>query len=140
MFTGKPVVFEAPTIHRDVVTQLPPGATALATNEMGLQAACFTVGPGEVWGVQYHPEYDHQDIAGVARRYGNALVSDGTFPDEASLEAYAAELERLQINPMDRTLAFRHGLGPAMIDESMRRLEIHNWIEQRARPRAARHD
>ena len=38
MFTGKPTVFEAITVHRDDVDQLPDGAVVLATNDMGLLA------------------------------------------------------------------------------------------------------
>lgn len=139
MFAGKPAVFEAPTIHRDVVTELPAGAVILATNDMGLQAACFPCGPAEVWGVQYHPEYEHRDIAAVARRYGSALVADGTFADAAALERYAVELDALQESPADAALVFRHALGPAMTDERLRRLEIGNWIDRCARPRSARH-
>ena len=139
LFVGKPDVFEAPTIHRDVVTVLPDNALVLATNEMGLQAAAFTFGKSEVWGVQYHPEYDYIDIAAVARRYGAALVADGTFPDEPALEHYAFELEQLQVNPANRALNFRHGLGPGMTDVRLRRLEISNWLETMVKPRASRH-
>ncbi len=140
LFAGKPSVFEAPTIHRDIVTALPDGAVVLAENEMGLQAAAFPLGSSMVWGVQYHPEYDHIDIAAVARRYGKALVADGTFESEAALEQYAGELERLQENPALRALVFRHGLGPAMTDESLRRTEITNWLTRMVIPRARRHD
>jgi GMP synthase (glutamine-hydrolysing) len=140
MFIGKPDVFEAPTIHRDVVTTLPADALVLATNEMGLQAASFTLGQGVVWGVQYHPEYDHIDIAAVARRYGHALVADGTFETGQSLEQFAQELEQLQLDPSHRALTFRHGLGPAMTDETLRRAEISNWLQHMVAPRAKRHD
>lgn len=140
MYAGKPSVFEAPTIHRDAVTALPAGATALATNEMGIQAAAFTVGSATVWGVQYHPEYDHIDVAAVARRYGQALVADGTFTDSAALDAYAQELTQLQTDPTNSALTFRHGLGPAMTEETLRRLEISNWLVQVVAPRVQRHD
>ncbi len=139
LFAGKPDVFEAPTIHRDVVTTLPNGATVLATNEMGLQAAAFTFANSEVWGVQYHPEYDYIDIAAVARRYGTALVTDGTFADTQALEQYAVELEQLQRDPANTALNFRHGLGPGMTNEHLRRLEISNWLQVMVNPRASRH-
>jgi GMP synthase (glutamine-hydrolysing) len=139
MFAGKPEVFEAPTIHRDVVTALPPGATCLASNEMGLQAASFDFGNGTVWGVQYHPEYDHIDIAAVSRRYAAALIGDGTFADESAIDRYASDLEQLQNDPTNRSLVFRYGLGPAMTDETLRRLEISNWLRSVVMPRAQRH-
>src|SRR3984957_1711926 len=37
LFAGKPVAFEAPTIHRDEIAALPPGAVLLAANDYGVQ-------------------------------------------------------------------------------------------------------
>ena len=138
LYAGKPEVFEAPTIHRDEVATLPAEATVLADNEMGVQAAVFTHGRGTFWGVQYHPEYDHADIAAAALRYGQALVDEGLFADLAALEAYAAELQQLQQHPADPPLVWKHGLGPAMIDESLRLRELGNWLEQQVVPRRGR--
>jgi hypothetical protein len=54
-FAGKPLVFEAPTVHRDGIAVLPSGAEILARNDFGVQAAAFTFGRGTFWGVQ--PRY-----------------------------------------------------------------------------------
>jgi GMP synthase (glutamine-hydrolysing) len=129
LFVGKPIVFEAPTVHRDSIAALPARAATLADNDFGIQAASFTHGCGTFWGVQYHPEYDYVDIAAVAERYGETLVRDGTFRDMAALSAFAADLRVLQANPTDAPLLWRHGLGPAMRSESPRLLEIRNWLE-----------
>jgi GMP synthase (glutamine-hydrolysing) len=137
MFSGKPATFEAPTIHRDEIASLPPGAIALAHNDFGLQAASFTHANGTFWGVQYHPEYDYQDIAAAAERYGQTLVTEGMFRDLADLAAFAGELRALQANPADGVLLWKHGLGPAMRSEPMRLLEIRNWMTAQALPRAA---
>ncbi len=117
MFAGKPVAFEAPTIHRDEIASLPAGALTLATNDFGIQAASFSHGRGTFWGVQYHPEYDYVDIAAAAERYGQTLVTEGMFADLAALHAFAGELRALQANPSDTTLLWKHGLGPAMRSE-----------------------
>ncbi len=140
LFTGKPAVFEAPTIHRDEIAALPPGATLLASNEMGLQAAVFTHRRGTFWGVQYHPEYDYLDIAGAAERYGATLVEEGLFHDLAALQGFAAELRQLQRQPTDSPLLWKHGLGPSISSEPVRRLEIRNWLEQQVLPRCRQHD
>ncbi|MBS0373989.1 MAG: type 1 glutamine amidotransferase [Proteobacteria bacterium] len=139
LFAGKPSVFEAPTIHRDEIATLPGGAVVLASNDMGLQAAAFQAGRGTFWGVQYHPEYDYLDIAAAAERYGQVLVDEGCFADEAALRAYAAELRTLQARPDDRPLAWRHGLGVAMTDPAVRLAELRNWLEQQVVARARRH-
>ena len=138
LFTGKPDIFEAPTVHRDEIGTLPAGATLLAENDFGVQAASFTHGAGTFWGVQYHPEFDYQDIAATAERYGQILVTDGMFHDAAALTAFAAELRTLQANPTDTPLLWKHGLGPAMRDESLRLLEIRNWLQGAVLPRVTR--
>lgn len=139
LFAGKPLTFEAPTVHRDEIASLPSGAVTLASNDMGLQAAAFSHGRGTFWGVQYHPEYNYLDIAAAAERYGAAFVTEGMFRDEPALAQFAAELRALQANPADRVLQWKHGLGPAMRDEALRLLELKNWIEAQVFPRARRH-
>jgi GMP synthase (glutamine-hydrolysing) len=138
LYAGKPAVFEAPTIHRDVVATLPAGAVVLAQNDFGVQSLCFTQGRCTFWGVQYHPEYDYVDIAAAAERYGEILVKDGMFRDMAALNAYAAELRVLQANPADDALLWKHGLGSAMRSEGSRLLELRNWLDVQVLPRAAR--
>jgi GMP synthase (glutamine-hydrolysing) len=138
LFAGKPLAFEAPTVHRDEIASLPVGAETLAVNDFGVQAAAFNHGRGTFWGVQYHPEYDYRDIAAAAERYGETLVREGMFHDVAALGAFAEELRALQTNPWDAALLWKHGLGPAMRDETLRLLEISNWLKTQVRPRANR--
>jgi GMP synthase (glutamine-hydrolysing) len=138
LFAGKPVTFEAPTIHRDAVAALPAGAVTLASNDFGIQAVAFKHARGTFWGVQYHPEYDYLDIAAAAERYGEILVTDGMFRDVAALKTFAAELRALQENPADEVLLWKHGLGSAMRSELTRLLEIRNWLHAEALPRAQR--
>ena len=135
LFAGKPAVYEAPTIHRDEIGALPAGATVLASNDMGLQAAAFTHRRGTFWGVQYHPEYDYLDIAAAAERYGQVLVDEGMFKDLGALQAFAAELRQLQTQADNAPLLWKHGLGPAMREASLRLLELRNWLPQQVLPR-----
>jgi GMP synthase (glutamine-hydrolysing) len=139
LFAGKPVVFEAPTIHRDEAAALPAGAEILAANDYGVQAVVFRHGRGTFWGVQYHPEYDYIDIAAAAERYGQTLVDEGMFRDLRALAGFAADLRVLQAEPTNASLLWRHGLGEAMRSEPLRLLEIRNWLDAQVRPRAARH-
>src|ERR1700678_1215973 len=135
LFAGKPPTFEAPTIHRDEIASLPAGAAALATNDYGLQATSFTHGRGTFWGVQYHPEYDFIDIAAVAERYGQTLVTEGMFRDTTELAAFATDLRALQSNPTDAPLLWKYGLGTAMRTESLRLTELRNWLQTQVHPR-----
>ena len=128
LYAGKPMAFEAPTVHRDSIAVLPSGAQVLATNDFGIQAVSFDHGRGSFWGVQYHPEYDFLDIAAVAERYGSTLVKEGMFRDEDSLARFAAELRELQANPSDPPLLWKYGLGPNVRDQGLRLSEIRNWL------------
>jgi GMP synthase (glutamine-hydrolysing) len=136
MFSGKPVSFEAPTVHRDEIASLPSAATLLADNDFGVQAASFKHGAGTFWGVQYHPEYDYRDIAAVTERYGQILVAEGMFRDMTALASFASDVRALQENPEDAPLLWKHGLGPGVRNESLRLLEIRNWLKADVLPRA----
>ena len=96
MHAARGNVFDAPAIHSDIVTKLPPDATVTACNAMSeVQAAEIHSGRGRFWGVQYHPEFTFQDVAWVLRRIGQPLVDEGFFADLAELERYAADLSTL---------------------------------------------
>ena len=138
MFAGKPPVFEAISVHRDDIGELPAGAQVLAGNEMGVQALELRHGRGVFWGVQYHPEYSFAEIAACAVRYGAKLMEDGLFADRAELEAFVADLRALEQRPDDPRLAWKHGLGPALREQRLKLAELRNWLEIEVLPRAAR--
>jgi GMP synthase (glutamine-hydrolysing) len=132
MFQGKPEVFEAVTVHLDTVDSLPAGATPLAHNDMGLQAAEIRYrNGGTFWGVQYHPEYSCAEAAAMARRYADVLIRDGLVRDQADLEALAADLVALDANPSDARLAWRFGVGEAITNPDIKLAELRNWLQQR---------
>ena len=139
LYAGKPQVFEAPAIHRDEIAALPAGAQILASNEFGVQAMSFSHERGVFWGVQYHPEYDYLDLAAATERYGATLISERMFRDEQARGAFVADLRSLQSDPADAPLLWKYGLGPAMKSESLRRLELRNWLHSQPRPRSQRH-
>jgi GMP synthase (glutamine-hydrolysing) len=134
MFAGKPAVFEAVTVHRDDVDQLPAGSQVLASNEMGVQAVELHVGPGTLWAVQYHPEYSFGEIAATTMRYADVLLDEALFASRAELEQFVAELRLLMWDPHNRRLAWKHGLGPAMQDERLKLAELRNWLELQVMP------
>jgi GMP synthase (glutamine-hydrolysing) len=136
MHAGRPAVFDAPAIHSDVVTRLPPGAVVTARNALSdVQAAEIRVGASVFWGVQYHPEFRLLDVAAIVRRYGAILVDEGFFADLPDLERYAAELDTLEASPDRRDIAWRLNLADDITDERLRWCELANWI---ARVRAGR--
>ena len=114
-----------------------PGGVELARNDMGLQAAEIRQGGSVVWAVQYHPEYTLREIAATARRYGDALVSDGFFRDLPDILTFSSELDELHAMPGNRMLAWRYGLGPGVVQAAQRLAELRNWLAHQVlkRPR-----
>jgi len=88
--------------------------------------------------VQYHPEYSYAEIAATARRYGEALIADRLFADQAELEAFVTDMLQLMQDPRDRRLTWKHALGPAMQDETLKLAELASWLELQVLPHARR--
>lgn len=130
MFRGKTGAFDAPCIHYDEVTRLPEGAILLASNAHSMvQAAVIPLGASEVWAVQYHPEFDLQQLVQLYTLYADDMIAQGFFADSAALAAYVAMLSALADNPADIGLAWQLGVDRDITDDRIRRLEIINWIE-----------
>jgi GMP synthase (glutamine-hydrolysing) len=138
MFEGKPAVFEAITVHRDDVGQLPPHCTVLAGNELGVQAIEIRQAGGVCWGVQYHPEYTFAEIAATALRYGETLLNEGLFADRPELDIYVTELRTLMSDPGNRRLGWKHGLGRGVQERSCQLTELRNWLHSQVLPYAQR--
>jgi GMP synthase (glutamine-hydrolysing) len=130
MFVGKTGVFDAPCIHYDEVTSLPDGATLLASNAHStVQAAVIPLGASEVWAVQYHPEFDLQQLVQLYTLYADDMIEQGFFADSVALASYVATLSALADNPADAGLAWQLGVDCDITDDRRRRQEIINWIE-----------
>jgi GMP synthase (glutamine-hydrolysing) len=138
MFTHKPPVFEAITVHRDDVAELPPDCTVLGRNEMGVQAIEVRHAGGVCWGVQYHPEYTFAEIAATALRYGQTLIKEGLLADRTELDTFVADLRTLMGDPANARLTWKHGLGPALQDRSCQLAELSNWLQAQVLPYAQR--
>lgn len=130
MFARKGPVFDAPCIHYDEVVRLPEGATLLATNAHSeVQAALIPLANSEIWGVQYHPEFDTAHLADLYWLYAEDMVGQGFFADGAELEAYCASLTRLHREPGNVALAWQLGVDTDITDDARRRAEIIAWVE-----------
>ncbi len=135
LFAGKPAVFDAYTSHGDEVDALPPGALVLASNDWTrVQALAVRSGRGTFWAVQYHPEFDLREIGRLARARAPGLVAQGTFRDEASARAWAEEAEALHGDASRADLAFRLAVDRDVLDPSLRRAEVRNWLERLVKP------
>lgn len=130
MFAGKGRVFDAPCIHYDEVVRLPEGAVLLASNEHSMvQAAVVPVGKSEVWAVQYHPEFDLEQLVQLYTLYADDMVAQGFFASDADLVAYRDKIAAVSEDPGNAGLAWQLGIDGDILDDRQRRAEILAWIE-----------
>ena len=87
LYAGKAGVFDAFISHDDEITQLPPGATLLASNDhTRVQAVAVSHQGGAFWGLQYHPEYDLHEMARLCSCRKQILVKKGFFRDQQAVQ------------------------------------------------------
>ncbi len=79
LLSGLPEVFPAQVSHAQSVRKLPPGAVVLAHTEVE-PCHAFRV-KGNVWGVQFHPEFSETVMRAYLEWYRSQLARDGTDAD-----------------------------------------------------------
>ena len=95
--------FRIGTFHKDVVTDLPPGAVVLAKNDKySTQALRFNE---RTVGVQFHLEFTAKHIIDIIERNKDELVQNELFPSMEALEQAVSELKRSNINETGPKLA-----------------------------------
>jgi len=135
LYEGKPAVFDAFTSHDDEVTVLPEGATRLSGNDFTRVQSVVVKHEGtEFWGLQYHPEYDLHEMARLMFCRIEKLVRLGLFADEAAGLAHIDQLEALHADPTREDIATSLGLKGDVMDDSLRTVEVRNWINHLVLP------
>lgn len=80
LFAGFNSSIQAHVSHTQSVLKLPEGAHVLAASAMEPHAAiAFTP---QVWGVQFHPEFDADIVRAYIRTYADVLRSEGQDPEQ----------------------------------------------------------
>jgi GMP synthase (glutamine-hydrolysing) len=131
LHAGRGLTYDAPAVHSDEITAVPPGTVVTATNAISaVQGAEIPLGPNSTfWGVQYHPEFSLGDMANVIRRSRHEMISDGRLRDEDEAAHIADDLAALH-TARDRTdLAWRYALDSDVLDDAARSREVTNWLQ-----------
>jgi GMP synthase (glutamine-hydrolysing) len=136
---GRPLAFDAPTVHSDVVAVLPPDAKVTASNAMtDVQAAEIRYQGGMFWGVQYHPEYTLFDVAMTLRRYADQLIRDRFYDSSSELNQHVDWLLALHQEPKLKGEAWRIGIDQDVLNSAMRVSELNNWLNIIVKPEQSR--
>jgi GMP synthase (glutamine-hydrolysing) len=135
LLAGRTASFDAPAVHLDIVAAPTQDCVVLASNELTpMQAAEIRHDGGVFWGVQYHPEFDLQELAAILGFLRPLMLDEGFFATEDDHAAYVADLRALHDDPARQDLVWRYGLGPDVLDETCRLTEISNFLKFRVRP------
>jgi GMP synthase (glutamine-hydrolysing) len=135
LHAGKGASFDAPAVHTDEVGEKPKGMIVTATNAHSeVQAAEIVHGKSTFWGVQYHPEFTLDEMAGIMTRYGKTLVEEGPFRSLDELNGHVSDLKALHTDPSRTDLAWRLGYDADVLEPARRLTEIRNWIQRLVQP------
>ena len=136
MFRGKKPVFDGFTSHEDEVAELPEGATLLASNDFSrVQAVDVSHKGGSFWAVQYHPEYDFNEVASLCRWRREALTEQGNFASLDDADQFIGKMQALHENPASSHLRWQLGVDGDVLNDAVRQQEVRNWIEVKILPR-----
>jgi GMP synthase (glutamine-hydrolysing) len=128
MYGGKTGRFDALCWHNDTVETLPEDAELLAGNANSrVQAAILKRGPGEFWAVQYHLEFDGEEVARLVGGSASSLVEAGTLTP-SGLTALIGDMRRVSAFEGDPSRA-PEALKP-VADPMLRTAELGNWLDR----------
>lgn len=138
MFEGKPPVYTGFISHLDEVTQLPPGATLLASNNFThVQAIEVKHRKGTFWATQYHPEYDLHEMARLITAREPKLLKECFFQTHDELARYVDKLEALSREPNRKDLRWQLDIDDDVLSDQVRQVEFRAWINRLVLPHAA---
>lgn len=130
MFRDKAPVFDALCIHYDEIENLPEDSTLLAYNaHSDVQAAIIPLAKSSVWAVQYHPEFELDNLRMLISHYRDDMIKGGLFTDHTMLNTHVADYARLAIDGADTAAAWRLGIDADILDHAHKCAEIRNWVE-----------
>ncbi len=135
----KPAVFDAFISHYDEVVEVPEGGTVLAGNDFtGIQAMAVEHNGGTFWAVQYHPEYDLNEMARLTVARTQRLLNENFASDKAEIDDLVAKMEALAKEPQRKDLRWQLAIDDDVLDADVRQVEFRNYIEKLVKPIAAR--
>jgi GMP synthase (glutamine-hydrolysing) len=130
MMIGKPEVYSHFVSHDDEVTRLPRGSVLISGNDFTtVQAAEIKYKKGVFWGLQYHPEYDLQQMARLMVAREQKLTELGFFRAHEDFSEYVGRLEALHAEPQRKDLRWQLGIDDDILSAGIRQCEFKNWVD-----------
>ena len=114
IYKNKKLKFNTPAFNFDEVSELPKGATLLASDKVNkIMGVYFKSENSEVWGLQYHPDYEYWQMINLSHARMGKMIAKEYFKDE---EVFAKHIDFIKSEEKD-------------LDFDNRTCEIKNWLK-----------
>ena len=114
IYKNKKKIFTSPAYNFDEVCEIPEGATLLSSDKINkIMGLYFKSGNSQVWGLQYHPDYEYWQMINLANARKDRMITSNYFIDEKDFQNHMN-----LINSEDKKLDFEN-----------RTCEIKNWLD-----------
>ncbi|MDC1025902.1 type 1 glutamine amidotransferase [Candidatus Pelagibacter sp.] len=113
IYKNKKTIFTSPAFNYDEVCQIPEGATLLSSDKVNhVMAIHFKPGKSEVWGLQYHPDYEYRQMISLASARKDRIIKNKQFKDNHDFEDHMNYIkeENKKLNFENRTCEVRNWL------------------------------
>jgi|TARA_B110000444_G_scaffold214031_1_gene211109 GMP synthase (glutamine-hydrolysing) len=114
IYKNKKNIFTTPAFNFDEVIEIPDGAMLLASDEINkVMGIYFKADNSEIWGLQYHPDYEYSQMISLTNARKDRLLSNKVFNNESDYLKHIMLIEN-----ENKRLDFKN-----------RTCEIKNWLD-----------
>ena len=114
IYKNKKIKFNTPAFNFDEVCELPEGATLLASDKVNnIMGAYFKSANSEVWGLQYHPDYEYWQMINLSNERMGKMIAKEYFKNE---ETFKKHIDFIKSE--EKSLDFEN-----------KTYEIKNWLD-----------
>ena len=111
IYKNKKIKFTTPAYNFDEVCEIPKGATLLSSDKVNnVMSVYFKSGNSEIWGLQYHPDYEYFQMINLANERKNKMIDNNYFKDETDFENHSNHIkeEDKKLNFDNRTCEIKN--------------------------------
>ena len=87
IYKNKKKKFNTPAYNFDEVSEIPNGATLLSSDKVNkVMGLYYKSGKSEIWGLQYHPDYEYWQMINLANERKTRILSNKYFENEKAFQ------------------------------------------------------
>ena len=114
IYKHKKQTFTTPAYNFDEVCEIPEGATLLSSDKVNrVMGLYFKSGNSEIWGLQYHPDYEYWQMVNLANDRKDRMITNNYFKDEKDFQNHMNYIKN----------------ESKKLDFSNRTCEVRNWLD-----------